>query len=525
MATGSPTSAQPYNRHMSLEPIGRVADLRAIECAAAGEALMERAGHAAAGVGRDLLVGRAPRVLVLAGPGNNGGDAFVVARWLKSWFYEVSVAFHGDAARLPADAAVAHRAWLAAGGTTLDRWPDGDDWGLIVDGLFGIGLKRAIEGVPAQWIARANAIRAAAGARILALDIPSGLNADTGVAYAPTIFADTTATFLALKPGLLTADGPDHCGAISMHALGVDGSEHLPGRRLDWPSLCASLPDALCRTRRNVHKGSFGTLGIVGGSDGMVGAAILAGRSALYLGAGKVWIGLTTSQPPAVDWTQPELMLRDAESVLGDGPDALVVGPGIGTGARARELVAKALALPSPFPLALDADALNLIAADADLARAVAGRNAPTALTPHPAEAARLLGSTTEAVQSDRLAAALDIATKFRAGVVLKGAGSVLAFSDGAWAINATGNAGLASGGTGDVLSGMLGALLAQALPLSDALKIAVCLHGAAADALVFEGIGPLGLTASELAPVARRLLNAAASADKSAPTKPAAIS
>jgi hydroxyethylthiazole kinase-like uncharacterized protein yjeF len=203
-------------------------------------------------------------------------------------------------------------------------------------------------------------------------------------------------------------------------------------------------------------------------------------------------------------------MLRSAESVLGDGVDALVVGPGLGTDARARELVAKALALPSPCPLALDADALNLIAADAGLARAVAARNAPIALTPHPAEAARLLGSTTEAVQSDRLAAALDIATKFRAGVVLKGAGSVLAFSGGAWAINATGNAGLASGGTGDVLSGMLGALLAQGLALDDALKIAVCLHGAAADALVVDGTGPLGLAASELAPVARRLVNAA---------------
>jgi hydroxyethylthiazole kinase-like uncharacterized protein yjeF len=471
---------------------------------------MERAGHAAASVARDLLVGRVPRVLVLAGPGNNGGDAFVVARWLKNWFYEVSVAFHGDAARLPADAAAAHRAWLAAGGATSDHWPDGDDWGLIVDGLFGIGLKRAIEGAPAQWIARANDNSAANRARILALDIPSGLDADTGMAYAPTVRAHATATFLALKPGLLTADGPDHCGTISVHALGVDAGARLPGRRLDWASLAVSLPDSLRRARRNVHKGSFGTLGIIGGSDGMVGAAILAGRSALHLGAGKVWVGLAASHPPAVDWAQPELMLRDAESVLGDGADALIVGPGIGTGARARALVAKALALPSPLPLVLDADALNLIAADAALARAVVARNAPTALTPHPAEAARLLGSTTQAVQSDRLAAALDMAAKFRAGVVLKGAGSVLAFSGGAWAINATGNAGLASGGTGDVLSGMLGAMLAQALPLDAALQIAVCLHGAAADALVLEGTGPLGLAASELAPVARRLLNAA---------------
>ena len=490
---------------MSLEPIGRVADLRAVERAAAGEPLMERAGHAAASVARDLLAGRGARVLVLAGPGNNGGDAFVVARWLKSWFYDVAVAFHGDAARLPADASAAHRAWLAANGTNLAAWPEGEAWSLVVDGLFGVGLARPIEGVPAQWIARANSSNAC----VLALDIPSGLNADTGVAYSPCIRADWTATFLALKPGLLTAEGPDHCGTISVHSLGVDVGAGAPGRRLDWTSLAATLPDALRRTRRNVHKGSFGTLGLVGGSDGMVGAAILAARAALQLGAGKIWVGLAASRPPAVDWTQPELMLRGAEAVMGDQPDALVVGPGLGTSDGARGLLAKALAVS--VPIALDADALNLIAEDAELARMVAARRAPTALTPHPAEAARLLASTTAAVQNDRLAAVLEIAAKFGAGVVLKGAGSVLAFADGTWAINASGNAGLASGGTGDVLTGMLGALLAQAVPLKEALQFAVCLHGAAADALVAEGVGPLGLTASELAPAARRLVNAAA--------------
>jgi hydroxyethylthiazole kinase-like uncharacterized protein yjeF len=487
-----------------IEPIGRVADLRAVERAAAGDPLMERAGHAAAEVARDVLAGATPRVLVLAGPGNNGGDAFVLARWLKSWFYEVAVAFLGDAARLPEDAAAAHRAWLDAGGATLPEWPESDDWGLIVDGLFGIGLARPIEGVAAQWIVRANA----SNARILALDIPSGLNADTGIAYPPTIQADWTATFLALKPGLLTADGPDHCGAISTHSLGIDIGAGALGRRLDWPSLAATLPASLRRRRRNVHKGRFGTLGVVGGSDGMVGAAILAARAALQLGAGKIWVGLAASRPPAVDWTQPELMLRSAAAVVEDKADALVIGPGLGVENRARGLLAKALALS--VPIALDADALNLVAADAELARMVAARSAPTALTPHPAEGARLLASTTAAVQNDRLAAALEIAAKFRAGVVLKGAGSVLAFPDGGWAINASGNAGLASGGTGDVLSGMLGALLAQGEPLEDALQIAVCLHGAAADALIAEGIGPLGLTASELAPAARRLINAA---------------
>jgi hydroxyethylthiazole kinase-like uncharacterized protein yjeF len=491
---------------MGLEPIFRVAQIRAIESANAAAPLMERAGLAAATIARDLLAERSPRALVLAGPGNNGGDAFVVARLLKSWFFDVIVAFCGDAARLPPDAAAARKAWLAGGGTTRTEWPEHGDVGLIVDGLFGIGLTRAVEGVTARWIERANA----SPARVLALDIPSGLNADTGVAYPPAIRAHATATFIGLKPGLLTADGPDHCGAISVHRLELDvaAGAVAPGRRLDWDALAVALPEALRRRERNVHKGSFGTLGIVGGSDGMAGAAILAARAAVHLGAGKVWVGLAASERPAVDWVQPELMLRAAREVLSDGPDALVVGPGLGTSAHAAEIVATALALPAP--LAIDADALNLIAGDARLGAALAARSAPTALTPHPAEAARLAGTTTAAVQTDRLQAALDLAARFKASVVLKGAGSVLAFADGSWAINASGNAALASGGTGDVLSGMLGALLAQRVPMRQALELSVCLHGAAADALVANGIGPLGVTASELVPFARRLLNAA---------------
>jgi ADP-dependent NAD(P)H-hydrate dehydratase / NAD(P)H-hydrate epimerase len=489
---------------MSLEPIGRVADLRAVEQAAAGEPLMERAGLAAAAVARDMLGSTSPRVLVLAGPGNNGGDAFVVARWLKAWFYDVTVAFYGTESRLPKDAGAAHKAWREAGGTTENDWSDGA-WGLIVDGLFGSGLNRSIEGAAAHAIQRVNA----SGARILALDVPSGLDADTGVAHPPAIRADRTATFLALKPGLLTADGPDHCGTVSVHTLGVEVSVDAPGQRLDWLSLAATLPDVLRRARRNVHKGSFGTLGVIGGSDGMVGAAVLAGRAAAQLGAGKVWVGLAASERPAVDWGQPELMLRDAERVIDDRPDALVIGPGLGTSSRSRALAARAVELR--VPIALDADALNLVATDAELARALAQREAPTALTPHPAEAARLLSTKTETVQRDRLAAALDAAGKFRAGVVLKGAGSVLAFPDGTWSINASGNPGLASGGTGDALTGMLGALLVQGLALKEALQVAVCLHGAAADALVADGVGPVGLLASELAPAARRLVNAAA--------------
>jgi len=486
------------------DPIYRLAEVRSLEASAMQQPLMGRAGLAAAEVARELLATRPSRVLVLAGPGNNGGDAFVVAHWLKSWFFEVVVAFRGDAAKLAADAAAAHRSWIAAGGTTVTDWSDEARWGMIVDGLFGIGLTRGIEGEYANWIARANR----AGAPILALDVPSGLDAETGVAHGVTIRASATATFIAFKPGLLTADGPDHCGAISVHALDLDVESLVPhnGERLIWRSLAAALPKPLLRATQNVHKGSFGTLAIVGGNDGMVGAAILAGRAALHLGAGKVWVGLAAKTPPAIDWVQPELMLRTSDGVLTDPSDALIIGPGLGADARARALLV--LALGRDVPLVLDADALNMIGADRKLAAAVAARQAPTAITPHPAEAARLSGTSTPAIQADRLSAALGLAGRFNAATVLKGAGSVLAFPDGTWAINASGNAGLASGGTGDVLAGMLGALLAQGVQLKDALRLAVCLHGAAADALVASGVGPLGMTASELAPAARRLIN-----------------
>lgn len=489
---------------MAPAPIYRVKELRALEAGAMQQPLMARAGLAAANVARELLAGRTARVLVLAGPGNNGGDALVVARWLRSWFFDVVVAHRGDVARFGADAEAAHRDWHAAGGTIATEWQDREAWGLIVDGLFGIGLTRAIDGDYAKWIMRTNA----SGTPVLALDIPSGLDADTGVARAPTIRAAATATFIALKPGLLTADGPDHCGIVSVHPLELDVRALMPphGEWSTWPALKSALPAPLLRAQHNVHKGSFGTLAIVGGNDGMVGAAILAGRAALYLGAGKVWVGLAGSVPPALDWAQPELMLRRAEAAVSDPCDAIVAGPGLGTDARARELLARAIA--AAVPLIIDADALNLIAQDAKLAAGVTARAAPTVMTPHPVEAARLARSNTADIQSDRLGSALALATRFNAAIVLKGAGSVVAFADGMWAINGTGNAGLASGGTGDVLSGMLGALLAQGVACAQAVKLAVGLHGAAADALVAEGIGPAGMTASELAPAARRLIN-----------------
>ncbi len=491
---------------MRLLPILRARDLRRAEEAARGQPLMERAGTAAADVARNMPGAHDGSVLVLAGPGNNGGDAFVVARCLRRAFFDVVVVFRGDQAKLPPDAGDAYRAFVAAGGTTVADFPDRWHGALIVDGLFGIGLARALSADYATLVRQANE----SGVPILALDVPSGLDADTGVSRGETIRAAATATFMALKPGLLTGEGLDFCGAVSVHSLGLELESSSPasGHRLEWSALAAELPAVLERQERNVHKGTFGTLAVVGGSDGMVGAPLLAGRAALHAGAGKVWIGFAAANPPAIDWCQPELMLRAADDVLAAGASAIVCGPGLGLAAAAKSLVARAIDARSP--LVLDADALNAIAADPKLAAAVAKRSAPTLATPHPAEAGRLLGSTSAAVQSDRLSAALDLANRLRAHVVIKGAGSVLAHPDGTWDINASGNAGLASAGTGDVLAGVAGAFLAQGIDAKDALRLAVCVHGAAADRCVAGGRGPLGLTAGELAPAVRALLNEA---------------
>lgn len=466
--------------------------LRVLEAehAAATPPLMERAGACAARVALDMLSGRA---LVLAGPGNNGGDACVVARLLKEAGHAPVVLFYGDPARLPADARKAHADWLAAGGTCVREYPAGK-FGLIIDGLFGIGLTRAIEGDYARWIERANA----SGSPILALDTPSGLNALTGQVTGPAIRATRTISFIALKPGLLTGAGPDHCGALEVCDLGLavgagDGSVVTP-----------QLFRTCLRPRaRDCHKGSFGSVAILGGAPGMAGAAPLAGRAALKLGAGRVYLGMLEAL--AVDPMQPELMLRTADAAL-ELATVLAIGPGLGQSLQAGELLAQAL--DRGLSCVIDADGLNLLAQLPLLQRKCAVSQSPTFITPHPAEAARLLGSTTTAVQADRIAAALQLAKQLNAYVALKGCGTVVATPDGRWFINTTGNPGLASAGSGDVLTGMLAALLAQHWPPLEALLAAVHLHGAAADACVAAGQGPIGLTAGELIDPARRILN-----------------
>jgi hydroxyethylthiazole kinase-like uncharacterized protein yjeF len=275
-----------------------------------------------------------------------------------------------------------------------------------------------------------------------------------------------------------------------------------------WRIESALLGTILQPRLRNSHKGMYGNVGILGGAPGMVGAALLAGRAALRLGAGRVYIGLFADSP-TVDLDQPELMLRPAQDLLKmEGLDCIVCGPGLGQTQGA--LHALAAALGHNAPLVLDADALNLIATDAKARQALAARIGATLLTPHPAEAARLLGKSIPDIQNDRVAAARELATKFKCGVVLKGNGSICALQDGDWYVNTTGNPGMATAGMGDVLAGIIAALAAQGIEPSMALLAGVHLHGLAADELVRLGIGPLGLTASEVIDAARQVLNRA---------------
>jgi len=501
------------------EPLYRAADLRVIENAAADQPLMQRAGLAAASLATALCGDAGGAILVLAGPGNNGGDAFEAAGHLRRRFYEVSVVFADDAGRLPADAAAAYRRFLDTGGSTLTSIPErapghssvNARWALIIDGLFGIGLQREVGGRYGELVRAANALAARDGCPLLALDCPSGLDADTGQQRGATIRASHTISFIAGKPGLYTGDGPDHCGTVSIAALGLDAAQlaPAPGATIGRDRFASHLQPRA----RNSHKGSHGNTGILGGASSMVGAAFLAGRAALKLGSGRVYLGLLEAQLPtqlpSFDPVQPELMLRRPEALFTAGLTALACGPGMGNSHQAVALLEEACALD--LPLVLDADALNLVAAEGNLQVALASRHgeqAPTLLTPHPAEAARLLECDTAAIQAERIAAAREIASRYNACVALKGCGTIVAAPDGRWFVNTTGNPGLASAGTGDVLTGFVTALLAQGWPALEALLAAVHLHGTAADELVAAGVGPIGLSTGELIDSARGCFN-----------------
>jgi ADP-dependent NAD(P)H-hydrate dehydratase / NAD(P)H-hydrate epimerase len=504
----------------------RTAAIRRLEqhhLATAQPPLMEQAGQAAADYACELMQDRCGAILVIAGAGNNGGDAYVCARYLKARGHSVIVASPASNHSLPPDAAAARDDWLAMGTGIAVELPPVGHYALAIDGLFGIGLSskngRSIESPFADWIALLNAL----SCPVLALDVPSGLDADSGAIVGSCVRATHTITFIAAKPGLYMQAGRDHAGNVRCANLGIeidpreaDGDE---GRLIST----ADFESALQARLHNSHKGTHGNAAIIGGAPGMAGAALLAGRAALHLGAGRVYLGMLETLP--VDYAQPELMLREVADAIAQAShtnSAIGIGPGLGKSEGA--LTALRLAIAADVPLVIDADALNLIAAHPVLSKHIARRAAPTVLTPHPTEAARLLDCDTAAVQADRIGSAQALAQHFNAAVVLKGSGSVVALPAGEnnrahWYVNGSGNGGLATAGSGDVLLGFVTALLAQgnhgghdihdtALDANAALLAAVHLHGAAADLLVETGTGPVGLTAGELIAPARDIWN-----------------
>jgi hydroxyethylthiazole kinase-like uncharacterized protein yjeF len=455
--------------------------------------LMARAGAAAAAFVERRCSGAAP-VLFVCGPGNNGGDGYEAAWHLQRRGRPVlCVALGAPAAD---DARAAHQRYMGAGGAVVPEIPQSGPWSVAVDAMFGIGLTRPLAGpylAAAHWMSRQQA-------PVIALDVPSGLDADTGawVGAVPGVHATATITFIGAKPGLFTHEGCDAAGRVEVADLEVAAGASTGA--LNGPDCFEALVQP---RRRNSHKGSFGDVLVVGGATGMVGATLLAARGALRLGAGRVYVDCIGAPDMLLDPAQPELMFRPAASLT--AADVVVVGCGAGRGQEAQAALAQSLR--RHCPVVADADALNLIASDPELRRALAERGAAhtSVLTPHPLEAARLLGSAASAVQADRIGAATALAASFNGWTVLKGAGSVIAAPDGRYWINPTGSPALASPGTGDVLAGMIGALLAQGFPAEDAVLGAVWLHGAAADAHGADS----GLVASDLPALAARRLAA----------------
>ncbi|MDR0234527.1 MAG: NAD(P)H-hydrate dehydratase [Zoogloeaceae bacterium] len=481
--------------------------IRQFEAEHPGGVLMARAAEEIARWAQQLCQEDSHPILVLAGIGNNGGDAISAASLLRQAGHSVIAVFLGRGHVLPREADAACQKFIASGGKFSAEIPNHTRFSLIIDGMFGIGLSHSPQGKYAYLIETVNRISHEQGCPVLALDCPSGLDVDSGFAHLPTIVASHTLTFIASKPGLYTGDGPDHCGEIRIANLGLkDTSIKADGHLLALQAFAHCLKPR----RANSHKGNYGNVGILGGATAMQGAVLLAGRAALKLGAGKVYVAMFDAK--SVDYGQPELMLRQAARIFDSPLAALACGPGMGQVGQAREIMPRVLAMPNT--LVLDADALNLLVTVPSLAAMGSQiqlrrkQGLATILTPHPAEAARLLSTTAATVQQDRIGSALELARHFQSWVALKGCGTIIADPDGHWQINPTGNPGMAGPGFGDVLTGFVASLLGQGWPPEKALLAAVHLHGRAADDLVAAGVGPVGLTASEVIEAARFRLN-----------------
>ncbi|RLA46915.1 MAG: bifunctional ADP-dependent NAD(P)H-hydrate dehydratase/NAD(P)H-hydrate epimerase [Gammaproteobacteria bacterium] len=482
----------------------RELDRRAIEDhGIPGIVLMKRAGAVAFA---ELLT-RWPnpdRITILCGGGNNGGDGYIIAALARQRGLATTVLQLVDAEKLQGDA---RRAWQFAcqEGVPMRPFKGALDsaGGPIVDALLGTGIKGDVRASYKQAIAAINA----SGSPVLAVDIPSGLCSDTGAVRGAAVIADVTVTFIGVKSGLLTGRGPALVGDLVYRDLDVPPQvfDDVPvaAQRLDLLSLMADLP----QRERDAHKGKFGHVLVIGGDQGFGGAAAMAAEAAIRVGAGLVGVATRASHVPALLARRPELMVKAVESgqqlePLLEAPTVLVVGPGLGRSTWSEQVLQQAI--KSGIPMVVDADALNL------LSEGVIGAGADSSawvLTPHPGEAARLLNISNADVQRDRLAACRSIQQAYAGTVLLKGAGTLICSGDETLSLCLYGNPGMATGGMGDVLAGIIGGLLAQGLSGSKATELGACLHGAAAD-LVAEEFGERGMMATDLLAPLQRLVN-----------------
>jgi NAD(P)H-hydrate epimerase len=465
-----------------------------------GSTLMCRAGQATFALLRQRYP-RARAIAVVCGVGNNGGDGYVVARLAQEAGLMPVVLELGDPGRRRGDARAAREKMVTAGVRCCPfQASQLDSAEVIVDALFGTGLEREVTD---DWRVVINAINMA-NAAVLAVDIPSGLHADSGRVLGVAVNADVTITFIGLKTGLFTGEGPSFRGHLVFDGLGVppDIYRNVPpsALRIMEQSLWSLAP----HRRRTLHKGDVGHVVVIGGTEGMGGAVRLAGAAACRTGAGLVTVATHPVHAAYISWNRPELMTYAASDVKQlraaiERATVIAVGPGLGRERWGRRMLATAL--ESNKRLVVDADGLNLLAPDPM-------KRDDWVLTPHPGEAARLLKCTSAKVQSQRFDAVRSLAERFGGVIVLKGAGTLIAKSGDrdVWLCDA-GNPGMASGGMGDVLTGVIAALLAQGLSQLDAARLGVWLHATAADDAAHEN-GEIGLLASDLLPLVRTRLN-----------------
>jgi len=465
------------------------------ELGIAGYELMCRAGRAVV----DVAVESFPEAgcwLVMCGPGNNGGDGYVVARLAAEAGIDVTVCSMIDPRQLKGDAAQAYADWQADGGEVLS-WPlpENKSFDLALDALLGTGIDREVGGEFRGAIAYINRLDCPR----LAIDIPSGLNADTGCIMGCAVQAQSTVTFVGQKRGMYTADGPDYCGEINFDSLGIPAGA---ASRFDENAgsllTVGSLFEISEQRPRNSHKGNYGHVLAVGGIRGMGGAVRLCGEAALRSGAGKVTLATDPAHAGMVNLVRPELMVKaidtgDALLSLLESDFVVALGPGLGTSDWSASLFKACL--DSEAPMVVDADGLNLLARQS--MQGAVGRD-NWILTPHPAEAARLLACEVSEVQQDRVQAATTLAKQFGACVALKGCGTIVADVSGRYAICAAGNPGMATAGSGDVLTGVIAALMAQGFSCFDAARVGVLAHALAGD-LAAAKIGEMGLIAGDI--------------------------